>query len=340
MSTDAVAARLDRIENILQDYTVQQKEYSYLDTTSMASEEMDLRDLWLLVWQKKWSLSIFVVLLTALATIYAVSLPNIYKSEALLAPAESKSGGVGIGLGQLGGLASLAGVNIDTGANDKTTFAIQVLKSREFIYKFIEKHQIMVPLIASKGWDKKKNELILDSTIFDESKKKWAKEYWSLNSEQPSSLHAYRAFMRLLSISQDAKTNFVTLSIEFFSPNVAKQWVDWLIQDINHEIKLRDVAEAEHSIDYLQNQLAETSIADMRSVFYELIEGQTKTIMFSKVRDEYVFKTVDRAIVPETKVKPKRALISLCGFIFAVTSYLLILFSYHFFCKNNRSKVQ
>jgi LPS O-antigen subunit length determinant protein (WzzB/FepE family) len=31
--------------------------------------------------------------------------------------------------------------------------------------------------------------------------------------------------------------------------------------------------------------------------------------MFSEVRDEYVFRTIDPAVIPEEKFKPKRALI-------------------------------
>lgn len=35
--------------------------------------------------------------------------------------------------------------------------------------------------------------------------------------------------------------------------------------------------------------------------------------MFAEVRDEYVFKTIDPALAPEEKAKPKRALICVLG---------------------------
>ncbi|WP_306462760.1 GNVR domain-containing protein, partial [Klebsiella pneumoniae] len=51
----------------------------------------------------------------------------------------------------------------------------------------------------------------------------------------------------------------------------------------------------------------------IRTVLYKLIEEQAKTIMFAEVRDEYVFKTIDPALAPEEKAKPKRALICVLG---------------------------
>jgi LPS O-antigen subunit length determinant protein (WzzB/FepE family) len=110
---------------------------------------------------------------------------------------------------------------------------------------------------------------------------------------------------------------------------MAKEWVDLLVREINAEVKQRDMAEARKSILYLSNQLEKTAISDMKAVFYELIEEQTKTLMFAEVRDEYVFKTIDRAVVPELKVKPKKALICVLGLILGgIVGVLFVLVRY------------
>ncbi len=136
-------------------------------------------------------------------------------------------------------------------------------------------------------------------------------------------------FSKRFSVTQDKTTNFVSIGFEFYSPILAKQWVDLIIQEINLEIKSRDVAEARRSIEYLTGQLGKTSVADMQTIFYELIEEQSKTIMFAEVRDEYVFKTIDQAIAPESKSRPKRSLIcilvTVLGFIFGT----LLVFALH-----------
>ncbi|MFP3457744.1 hypothetical protein R0J89_15990, partial [Psychrobacter sp. SIMBA_152] len=97
----------------------------------------------------------------------------------------------------------------------------------------------------------------------------------------------------------------VSISIEHLSPYIAKQWVDWLVVDLNKTMKDRDVVEANKSTEFLMNQLENTKIADIRAVLYKLVEEQAKIIMFANVRDEYVFKTIDPALVPEVKFKPK-----------------------------------
>ena len=53
--------------------------------------------------------------------IYALSVPNQYIATALLAPAQQESGGLSGALGQLGGLASLAGVSIGGGESSEAS---------------------------------------------------------------------------------------------------------------------------------------------------------------------------------------------------------------------------
>ena len=41
-----------------------------------------------------------------------------------------------------------------------------------------------------------------------------------------------------------------------------------------------------------------------------MIESETRTVMLANAQDEYIFKTVDPAVVPQEKSEPKRALIA------------------------------
>ena len=68
----------------------------------------------------------------------------------------------------------------------------------------------------------------------------------------------------------------------------------------------------------------------MQSVFYQLIEEQTKTLMLAEVSDEYVFKTVSPAKVAEEKAKPMRALIVILGFMLGGMLSVIIVLIRHF----------
>ena len=92
-------------------------------------------------------------------------------------------------------------------------------------------------------------------------------------------------------------------------------------------MRSKDLKNAERTINYLTEQLNSTSIADMQTIFYQLIEEQTKTIMLANVRQHYVLEVIDPAVVPEKEIEPKRALICvlitlLGGFISVV--YVLV----------------
>ena len=67
----------------------------------------------------------------------------------------------------------------------------------------------------------------------------------------------------------------------------------------------------------------------METVFYQLIEEQTKSMMLTKVKAEYVLKTIDPAQVPDEKAKPKRALIVVLGTMLGgMLSVLIVLIRY------------
>lgn len=276
-----------------------------------ADDEIDLRELASVLWAGK-KLIFAITFIFAIASVaVALVMPNIYKSEALLAPAEEQQNGGLAGLaGQFGGLASMAGINLGSSAGtDKTALAIEVMKSRKFTSDFIQKHEILPDLMAVDKWNLSDNKISYNPDIYNEKSAQWVREVSPPKQPKPSMQEAYKEFSKIFSVSSDKESGLVTVAIEHKSPYVAKQWIDWLIADINDVMRQRDVTEAKRSTEYLEKQIEQTNVADIRTVLYKLVEEQAKTIMFAEVRDEYVFKTVDPALVPEDKFKPKRSLI-------------------------------
>lgn len=316
----------------MENYSNNLNQVNGLGTDNIANDEIDLRELFGVIWQGKLIVIILTTLFAVASVFYAISLPNIYKSEALLAPAEAQQqGGLGALAGQFGGLASLAGVNLGAGGGvDKTQLALEVLKSRKFISEFIQKYNILPNLMAAKAWEREANTIVYDEELYIAEHNKWIREVKAPFKAEPSMQEAYKEFRRIVNTNLDKDSGMITLAVEHVSPYVAQQWVKWLIQDINKSMKARDVLEANKSTEFLTQQLEQTKIADIRAVLYKLVEEQTKTIMFANVRDEYVFKTIDPALVSEEKFKPKRALIcilgTLLGCFFGVTIVLIRLY--------------
>lgn len=76
----------------------------YPPQSQSTDDEIDLRELFKALWKGKWIIIAATFIFAIVSVLYTLSLPNIYKADALLAPAESSNGG---GLskmaGQLGG---------------------------------------------------------------------------------------------------------------------------------------------------------------------------------------------------------------------------------------------
>ncbi|EGQ7891055.1 LPS O-antigen length regulator, partial [Vibrio parahaemolyticus] len=287
----------------------------YPPQSQSTGDEIDLRELFGALWKGKWIIIATTFIFAIGSVLYALSLPNIYKADALLAPAESSNGG---GLskmaGQLGGLAALAGVNLGAGESSQTDLAVQVMKSRQFVEAFINKHDLLVPLMAATDWDLTNNKLILDEELFNPNTGEWLREPNGLRGSTPTAQEAFEVFNKeVLSISQDKESGLYTVSVKYYSPYVAQQWVNWLIEDINKVMRERTIAETSQNLAYLNTQLQKTSVADMQSTFYKLIEEQTKSLMLAEVQEEFVFKVLDPAVVPELKNSPSRAIICIAG---------------------------
>ncbi|KGJ93592.1 Wzz/FepE/Etk N-terminal domain-containing protein [Colwellia psychrerythraea] len=315
---------------LLQQQLLQQQ--LLIQNNQSQDEEIDLAELWRAIWAGKFTIIIISMIFAIASVFFALSKPNIYKASAILAPASSEGGAGGFGAlaGQFGGLASMAGINLGGGGGDKTALALEVIKSRSFIENFITKHDLLVPLMASKNWDITSNILIVNEELYDKTNKKWIREVKAPKKAEPSSWEAYKEFSDILTVSQDKKTSMVNISVEFFSPPIAKQWLTWLIEDINEFMREQDQIEAKASIDYLTEQLVNIKVSTMETVFYQLIEEQTKNMMLTKVKNEYVLKTIDAAQVPDTKAKPKRALIVVLGTILGgILSILIVLTRYY-----------
>lgn len=292
-------------------------------------EAIDLFELWAVLWADKW-LIIGITAVFALGSImYALSLPEIYRSEALLASAEVRQPSNPL-LSQLGAAAGFAGINVGNESSSRIDTAIATLQSREFIRHFIANHNL-APVLLASNWDNSERRSVIDPAIYDTQTQSW-------NGQAPTELEGFDAFRALLSIAQNQQNGLVTVAVEWSDPSQAKQWIDWLVQDINAVFKQQDQREATEAIDYLQQQLETTQLVEMQRVFYQLIESQTRTVMLADVREEYVFRVVDPAFVPEQKIRPRKSVICIVGTLLGVTLAIALIFLRNAILGRNRNE--
>lgn len=298
-------------------------------------DEIDLRELFMVLWAGKIKIVAITAVFAVASVIYALSVPNQYKATALLAPAQSSGGGLSGALGQLGGLASLAGVSIGGGESSEAQIAQEIMKSWNFIEAFIADNDLAVELFAAEGWRKGSNELKINDDVYDSQNKQWLLENESGVVGPPSSWNLFKTFSERLAVSEDKKSGLVSVSIEYYSPQIAKQWLDMYVSAVNAHMQQRQVDKVTNNINYLQAQIEKTSIAEMREVFYTIIEEQTKNKMVAEASPEYAFVAVSPSMVPEETSQPKRALICILGTLLGGMLSVLLVLAMHYTRKSD-----
>ena len=270
-------------------------------------DEIDLLELFKILWAGRWVIVGVTAFAAVASVVVALMMTEIYRAEATLAPATNRESGSPLA-SQLGGAAALIGINLPAGdSSSRVTNAMAIMRSRDFLIRFIHDEKVMVPLFAG-SWDQANQVSVVDPTIYDETTGQWL-----LDGGEPSDLQAYRTFNNVVSLSQGNSAGLISVAVEWHDPVVATDWVNKLVQKINQEVKAADQAEADNAIAYLRRQLETTQLVEMQRVFYDLIESQTRVSMLADVRDEYVFQIVDPAMVPDQKIAPRRSLIAVLG---------------------------
>ena len=251
------------------------------------------------------------------AIFYSKTLPNKFTSEAIIVPAQSNSDNKLSGLmGQFGGIAGLAGIDLGGGAGDKTQLLLETLGSYQFITHFVSKYELKVPLFAGTDFNFGNNSWNLDPDVYDYKNSLWVREAPEPFIAEPSDWEVYKRFKNeVLSMNNDKKAGVIRISIKLRSAHAAKKWVDLLVDELNSWLREKSINEKQKTIDYLLAQVSNTNVAEMQKIFYSLIEKEQMELMLAQTKYEYALSFIDHGVLSPIKSEPNRVIIVMFGFI-------------------------
>jgi len=300
-------------------------------------DEIDLRLIFKISWSKRIPIICITFLFSFLSLVFALFLPNIYKSETILIPSKQTES-FSSELGGISSLASFAGLDIPDFVGDKTTEAIERIKSFEFFSIHFLPYIELQDLMAVQKWKVEENKIFYDENIYDSQSNMWVRDAEFPKKSVPSNQEAFEIYKEILSINRDEKTSFVKISIEHQSPFIAKEWIEIILKNINESMSEIDRKSAQNAIDFLKMKYTETNIQSLRIGISKLLESQMQTLMLSSSENDYIFKILDSPVVPEEKFSPNRFIILFVGTIFGfVFSFLIVFAQYYIFQNKNLS---
>lgn len=293
-------------------------------------DELDLRELFYVLLEGKWIIASITVFVLIIGVIFSFLLPNIYESKAMLVPVNSSNSTSGA-LGSYSALAGLAGISLPSGGEDNSAKAIQKISSLSFFVNNILPNIYLPDLMAVKSWNSKTNTVAFDKNIYDTSTNTWVRDYSYPQQQIPSPQESFDVFKtKHLSLSEDKKSGFVTLSIKHHSPFVAKQWVELIVNEVNEFYRQKDKKESEKAVSYLNLQISMTSLSEIKQVLAELMQEETKKLTLVEANQYYVFDYIDPPAVMEEKSEPKRALICILSALLGWMLSILLVFIRHY----------
>ena len=242
-------------------------------------DEIDLWALWDTVWSGRWLIIAITSLFAVGGIAYALMAQEWWRADVVLAPADKKA--LPGALGQLGGLASLAGVNIGGGGDQEP---LAVLRSKGFARAFITEQDLMSVLL---------------------------KDVKSTDGKPLDIRDALREFEKVRSVSDDKKTGLVTLGVRWKDPETAASWANLLVKRLNERQRAQALAESQRNVDFLQKEMASTSVVSLQQSMGRVLEGEMQKLMLARGNEEFAFKVIDPATSPKQRDAPKRALVAI-----------------------------
>ncbi|MEW6521112.1 MAG: Wzz/FepE/Etk N-terminal domain-containing protein [Thermodesulfobacteriota bacterium] len=303
-----------------------EKEIVYLQPVcpGEGEDEIDLLDLWQVLWQGKWLIALVVsVSILAAGFLAFFYLPATYKSEAVLLEIRQDR----TALSGLSGLIGSLPIPVDLAGSNQTSI-LSFLESRTLKERLITKYNLLP---------------VLYKDIWDQNTGKWLVETPEQTPTLVKALQS-RKLDEIFVVNSDKTTGLITINWVDASPPFCKEMLDRVITELNFFLDNEYVSSARKEREFVEQQLTK-STRDLEywerqvpteqiplaritrerlaaQTVYTELRKQLELARISEARENISFKVLDAPFVPEFPFKPKKILIVLLAaagsFFFAV----------------------
>ena len=273
-------------------------------------DEIDLRELFSVLWRGKYFVIIFTMISLAAGSLYLRNLSSQYSVSILLAPVQEEQ--TTPNFGNLGGLASLAGISLPTGsASDFAKYEI-MLKTQE-ISTLVFKEQNLIQELFSGEWDE-------NQQIFREpkqNKKTLIKNYVkALLTGRPPKEYTGPNPARLtefidkkIRISLDKKTQYLNLSAESTNPELLTKLLVRMIKNTDELFKKKFIKHANDAVQFYQIKISKARSQEHRQILATLIAKEERKLLLATRDGPYVAEILTGPNTSLNPTSPKASLI-------------------------------
>ncbi len=301
------------------------------------AQEKEQRIHWEQVLAAIWGERKRIVLISVIAALVALGvsflLPAYYKSSAVLLPETDKN--KLSSLGQIAGLASLAGVNVP-GGTDISRLYPSILTSETVLRGVIEKEY------TTERFDKPVN----------------LTTYFDLDEPTPEENFdkALKNLRDLMTTSLESKTNIVTVTVEMREPRLAAQVLNTVVAETDKFLRQKKTTNASEQRKWIEQRLTQVEVelrraeealknfrernrrvgdspqllleqerfmrdVQVKSTMFIELKKQAELAKIEEIKNITVVNVLDEARAPVKKERPKRGLITLIVLLATLAVY-------------------
>jgi uncharacterized protein involved in exopolysaccharide biosynthesis len=292
-------------------------------------DEIDLIELWKVIWAGKIFIISFVVFCTLVAGLVSFFfLPKMYQSTATLIPVKQEKSS----LGSLGGLLGNLPIPIAI-PGQGTGNIMSFLESRTLKERLLTKYNLL-PVIYADLWNAEKKKWNIDDP-----------------EEKPTVIKALQGNLLddIFSVNQDKKTELINISWAGEDPAFCSLMLERVVRELTFFLENEYVSDAKREREFIEGQLAaateeleywERQVPSEKltlskitrerlasQTVYTELRKQLELAKISEAKELETFKVLDKPFVPEKPFKPKKSLIVALTF---VASLFIALFGIFF----------
>ena len=245
-------------------------------------------------------------LLLGLASyLYSFLEESKYQSTIIISDAKGSK------VSDLGGISSLlTGVSQ---VDKELSISLMQMKSSPYLMEFIKKFNLPVSIYTENY---KFPNLSKKSTLADLS---------SIKKNDFNEEDLKDAALRISSnIEYKSNGAFTEVTLESGSAFFSKLILDGLISFANDQLRSKVIIESEKEIEYLKQQIALTSMTDLKNSLSGVVKDKITTISLAKSKEDFLFKIIEPASYNPTRIFPNRNLYFALGILLG--AFLVILF--------------
>lgn len=278
--------------------------------SSHHDDEIDLRELFLALWDGRRLILAFMGIFLVLASIFLWKAERKYTVTSIFMPVASQDSGPN--LSGLGGLASLAGVSLPSGdSGDVTTFKT-LLRSEE-VADILLSNTALTSAIFAAEWDEDTARFVAP-TRSAKSYLAGALKYVLTGQSRgdyipPNAPRLSSWLEEAFSVAEDRDTGFLTLTSETPNPDLILAVMEETTRVTDAIIKDRFVAGAEQTVEFYQRKIATARSREHREALAQLITQEEQKLMLASNSNYFVVEPLTHPTVSLYPTSPKSSLV-------------------------------